>query len=153
MSGSGSAVRTALGWPAVIFTATWVIHTADHVRRGTETTPDGVIWGGTLVAVLASVALTLIATGHPIAPMATALVFPAIAIGVAASHLLPDWGWLSEPLLIEPVADRLAAAAASLEIVGAAYLGWCGLRIVRANGYRLLVSAGQTGPDAGPAGA
>lgn len=123
--------------PALVFVATWLIHTADHVRRGTATTPDGVIWGGTLVAVLASVALTLIFTDHPLAPMATAAVFPAIAIGVAASHLLPEWGPLSEPLLIEPVADRAAAVAASLEILGAAYLGWHGVRLARANGFRL----------------
>ncbi|MEM9564135.1 MAG: hypothetical protein AAGA93_16055 [Actinomycetota bacterium] len=151
MQESESAVRAALGRPAIVFAVTWLIHTADHVRRGTATTPDGVIWGGTLVAVLAAVALTLIAVGHPIAPMAAALVFPAIAVGVAASHLLPEWGWLSEPLLIEPVADRFAAAAASLEILGAAYLGWSGLRVVRANGYRLLVTDRAGGAD--PAGA
>ena len=78
--------------PALLFLITWIVHSGDHIRRGTATTPDGVIWAGTLVAILVTVGLTLIFTGHALAPATTAVVFPAVAVGVVATHFLPDGG-------------------------------------------------------------
>lgn len=126
--------------PALVFVATWLVHSADHIRRGTETTQDGVLWAGTFSAVLAAVALTLIATDHPAAPLVSAAVFSSLAIGVAASHLLPDWGPLSEPLLVDSETDRWATVAAGMEIAAAAWLGWRALALARADGYRLRSS-------------
>lgn len=134
--GTGSPPATLMR-PALVFVATWLVHSADHVRRGTGTTPDGVLWAGTLAAVLATVALTLVFTAHPAAPMVSTAVFASLAIGVAASHLLPDWGPLSEPLLVDSETNRWAAVAAGLEIAGAAWLAWRAFGVVRASGYRL----------------
>lgn len=122
----------------MVFIGTWLVHTADHVRRGTETTSDGVVWAGTFAAVLAAVTLTLVYTEHRLAPFAVTAVFPAIALGVAATHLAPEWGYFSEPLLFDSATDRWAAAAAIPEILAASWLGWEGLQSVREAGYRVV---------------
>jgi hypothetical protein len=64
----------------------------------------------------------------------------SLAIGVAASHRLPERAPLCEPLLIDAETDRWAAVAAGLEIAAAAWLGWRPLALARANGYRLRPS-------------
>lgn len=131
-----STLKTA----GALFAVTWLIHSADHIRRGTGLTSDGVIWAGTAAAVLATMALTLIFTDHPLAPFAAAAVFSSLAFGVTASHFAPAWGYFSEPLLIESDADGWAALAATPEILAAAWLGWLGFASVRAN--RFQVAAG-----------
>ncbi|MEM9612315.1 MAG: hypothetical protein AAGA59_05255 [Actinomycetota bacterium] len=121
-----------------VFIATWLVHTGDHIRRTTASTSDGVIWAGTFAAVAAAVALTLIFTGHPLAPFAAASVFTSIAVGVTATHLAPSWGYFSEPLLFDSATDRWALVAAMPEILVAAWLGWLGFRIVRAQNFQLV---------------
>ncbi len=123
--------------PAAIFIATWLLHTGDHVRRGYDLTSAGVIHGGFVAAILAAITLTLIFTGHRFAPFVATAVFPTVAIGVSATHLLPDWGFFSEPLLFDSAADNFAAVAAIPEIFAAAWLGWLALRVVQANGFQL----------------
>lgn len=132
---------TTLKGAAIVFIGTWVVHTADHVRRGTEFTNDGVVWSGTFAAVLAAIACTLIFTEHPLAPFAAVMVFGALAFGVAATHLLPSWGYFSEPLLVDSQTDRWATAAAIPEIVASAWLAWVAYRVVRANSFRLVSTA------------
>lgn len=120
-----------------VFIATWLVHTADHVRRTTDLTSDGVIWAGTFAAIAAAVALTLIFTDHPLAPFAAATVFISLAVGVSATHLAPSWGYFSEPLLVDSATDRWALVAALPEIAAAAWLGWLGLQIVREQNFQL----------------
>jgi hypothetical protein len=96
-----------------------------------------VIWAGTTSAILATVALTLVFTDHPVAALASAAVFLSLAIGVSASHLAPGWGYFSEPLLIDSQTDGWAAVAAIPEIIAAAWLGWVALKIVRADGFQV----------------
>jgi hypothetical protein len=122
---------------SMLFILTWTVHTADHIRRGTGLTSDGVIWAGTTSAILATVALTLVFTDHPVAALASAAVFLSLAIGVSASHLAPGWGYFSEPLLIDSQTDGWAAVAAIPEIIAAAWLGWVALKIVRADGFQV----------------
>lgn len=118
------------GW---LFVAGWTVHTADHVRRGVAASPDGVVWAGTFIGLLAAVALTLIFTGHPSAPMVAASVFPAIAIGVMASHLPPQWGELSDPILVDSNTDGWSVVAVMSEVLAAAWLGFLALRVLRRN--------------------
>ena len=132
---------TTLKGAGLLFILTWTVHTADHIRRGTGLTSDGVIWAGTVAAILAAVALTLIYTDHPLAAFASAAVFLSLAIGVSATHLAPGWGYFSEPLLIDSQTDGWAAVAAIPEIVAAAWLGGVALKIVRADGFQVPTSA------------
>lgn len=144
MTGTTPRLR-ALQTAALVFIATWLLHTADHIRRTTASTSDGVIWAGTLAAVLAAVALTLVFTGHSLAPFAVAAVFGSLAVGTAASHLAPAWGYFSEPLLFDSSTDRWALAAAVPEIVAAGWLGWLGFQIVRDNGYQVMAHSDHDG--------
>lgn len=123
------------------FIATWMVHTADHIRRGTDLTSDGVIWAGTLAGMLAAIALTLVFTDHPLAPFATLAVFGALAFGVTATHYAPGWGYFSEPLLADSATDGWAAIAALPEIAAAAWLAWIGLGVVRRQNYQLVSAA------------
>lgn len=119
---------------ALLFAVGFVVHNADHARRGLDVITDQVVWGGTVVAMVAAAALTLVATRHPLAPFAAAAGGLAIAVGVSATHLLPDWGALSDSLPSGDV-DALTWAAVLAEVVGAAVLGLTGLGIVRRQGY------------------
>ena len=125
--------RVPLATAAWVYIAGLVLHTGDHMRRGLGDTDEGVIWGGTLLLVLAAVALTLVFTRHALAP--------AAAVVVSAAHLLPDWGPLSEELAAADV-DALTWLAVGSEIVGGAVLALAGLAIVRRSGYRWLADPG-----------
>lgn len=125
-------LRTA----GLLFAAGFVVHNADHARRGLDAITDHVVWGGTVVAMVAAVVLTLVATRHPLAPFAAAAGGLAIAVGVSATHLLPDWGPLSDSLPSGTV-DGFTWLAVLAEVAGALVLGLTGLRIVRRQGYLL----------------
>ena len=125
---------------AWVFIASWVVHTSDHARRGLDASPDGVVWAGTLVGLLAAVVVTLILVGHASAPALAAVAFPAIAFGVAASHLPPDWGSLSDPILVESNTDGWSIAAVMGEVLAAAWLGLVAFRIVRRHHFSLDIA-------------
>lgn len=118
----------------LLFGAAWTAHTVDHVRRGFSTIDDGVVVGGTLVAMLFAVLATLVFVGHGAAPVLAAASGPAIAFGVAASHYLPEWGTLSDPLA-EADADAWTWLAVTAEIAAAALLGAVGWRIAARHSY------------------
>lgn len=120
---------------SMLFVASWLVHTADHARRGLTATTEAVVWGGTLVGLLAAVSITLIAARHAVAPLAAAIVFPSVAIGVAATHLLPKWGVLSDPILVDSATDAWSIVAVVPEIVAAAVLGAVALRVLSRHGY------------------
>lgn len=120
-----------------LFIASWLVHSADHIRRGSALTSDGVIWAGTVSAILAAIALTLVFTDHAIAPPVTAAVFGALAVGVISSHLLPGWGYFSEPLLVDSATDGWAAVAAITEIFASAWLSWVAFVKVRDDNFQV----------------
>lgn len=124
-----------------LFGATWLVHTVDHIRRGVGATSDAVVWAGSTVAMLAAIAITLVAVGHDIAPAAATVVFLSIAVGVSATHLLPQWGALSDPILVESTTDAWSIVAVCGEIAGAVVLGVAGLRVMAGNGYAARVPA------------
>ena len=112
---------------AAVFVAGFLLHNADHARRGIDAITDHVVWAGTAVAMVAAVILTLVFTDHPAAPMAAAAGGLGIAVGVSATHLLPDWGVLSDPLLDLSATSWIAVLA---EIAGAVAMGIAGTRRV-----------------------
>jgi len=128
-------ISNPLRLAGVWFIGSWSLHTADHARRGVDATTEAVLWGGTFVGLLAAVALTLIFVGHASAPAIAATAFPAIALGVAATHLLPGWGVLSDPILIDSTTDGWSVIAVGGEIAAAGYLGWRALQLMRTHSY------------------
>ena len=116
-----------------VFVAGFLLHNADHARRGIDAVTDHVIWAGTTVAVVAAVVLTLVFTRHPLAPTAAAAAGLGIAFGVAASHLAPEWSAFSDPLA-QGDADVMTWVAVLAELGGALLLAAAGLRAMRSHG-------------------
>ncbi len=81
---------------AFVYAIAFVVHTGDHLRRGTESTTTHVFVLGTAAAVLQVIAIGAVLTRHRLAPVfAVAVGFPD-ALGIAAVHFLPDWGVFSD---------------------------------------------------------
>ena len=116
---------------AGLFIAAWWVHTIDPMRRGVAATPDGVVWSGTFVALLACVALTLIFTNHRSAPTLAAVVFPSIGLGVVAAHVPADWGALSDPIVFDSATDMWSIPAVFSEVLAAFWLGYVAFRTSR----------------------
>jgi hypothetical protein len=113
-----------------VYSFLFLIHNADHARRGIAASPEPVVWIGTAAAMLTSAIVMIVVVRHAMAPLFCAASGAAIAIGVAFSHLLPKWGPLSDPLPGGRV-DAFTWIAVLGEIIGASYLAYVGWRIVR----------------------
>lgn len=120
------SLRRATGLYSMLF----VIHNADHARRGIDASPEPVVWIGTAAAMLTAAMVTIVVLRDHRAPLVCAAGGAAIAIGVSFSHLLPKWGVLSDPLPGGAV-DFYTWIAVLGEIAGAAHLAFCSWRLVR----------------------
>jgi len=118
-----------------VFLAGFVVHNLDHVRRGIDAISDAVVWGGTIVAIVSAITLTLVFTDHRLAPFAATAAGFSIAAGVSATHLLPAWGTLSDSLPDGSV-DAFTWVAVLAEVIGALVLGVAGLHVVRRLGFQ-----------------
>lgn len=128
-SGNAEPDRS-LGVAALLYGGAFVVHNADHARRGIEATPEALVWAGTGIAMLTAVILTMIAVRHPQASLFAAAGGATIAVGVTLSHMLPKWGPLSDPLPGGRV-DAFTWFAVIGEIAGAIVLALAGLRALR----------------------
>jgi hypothetical protein len=95
-------------------------------------TPE-VFWAGMVAAVVSLVAIGLVLVRHRLAPLFAAAVGFPLALGVAAVHLLPPWGVLSDSLSAGGV-DAFSWVAVLAEIGGALLLGAAGLYALRLRG-------------------
>jgi hypothetical protein len=114
---------------ALLFLVGFVLHTADHFRRGIDAITREVLWSGTASSILAITAIVLALRGHRLAP------YGAIAVGITgfaivAVHLAPSWGIFSDSLPDGHV-DGLTWAAVLLEIMGALTFGAAGVYALR----------------------
>jgi hypothetical protein len=116
---------------ALFFLFGFAVHNADHARRSLDVVTEQVIWAGTAVSMLTAVAVTLVVTRHRLGPLVAAGAGFYIAIGVSASHLLPQWSALSDPLPGGEV-DAFTWIAVLLEVIGALAMGIAGLLALRA---------------------
>ena len=126
--GSSSSARRNV---ALLFLAGFLLHNADHFRRGLDVIPPAAFWAGTLSGIisLAAIAAVLIYAGRLAAPLAAVVGF-GMAIGVSTVHLLPTWGPFSDSLPDGGV-DAVTWSAVLCEIAGAFAFGWVGLRAWR----------------------
>ena len=122
---------------AGIFLAANLLHSADHLRRGwgrplLGETPE-VLAGGLLITLGAVLTLALAVRRSPTAPVLATAVGFASAAGVAAAHVAPPWGVLSDSYLV--LRPDLLAWVVVLAEIGAALLlggiGLAGLRLAR----------------------
>jgi hypothetical protein len=114
---------------AWFFLAGFLVHQGDHMRRTLDGITDHVIWGGTGVAVLSAVALTLLVTRHRLGPLVAAGAGWFIAVGVSLTHLVPTWSALSDSLPDGQV-DAFTWFAVLFEVVGALVLAIVGTMTV-----------------------
>jgi hypothetical protein len=118
---------------ATVYAAGLALHTADHLRRGTDVLTRHVSIAGNLSTALGVVTIALVLLRHRLAPLAAALTGLTVAIGVSATHLLPKWSAFSDAF---PGSHGVGVTAWSwtvviVEIIGALAMGLVALRIVR----------------------
>jgi hypothetical protein len=122
----------ALRWAAGIYALGLALHTFDHLRRGLDASPVAVLWAGNLSTLLGVAAIVLVFAGHRWAPAFAAITGIPVAIGVAAVHLLPPWGALSESFLDGGNGiTAMSWVVVMIEIVGAFAMGVAGLLALR----------------------
>jgi hypothetical protein len=121
-----------LRWTALAYSAGLALHTADHFRRGLDVVTPAVLWAGNVSTVVGLAAVALVLVHHRAAPLVAACTGLPIALGVAAVHLLPSWGVLSDAFLDGPRGvTAFSWFVVSLEIGGALAMASVGYAIVR----------------------
>jgi hypothetical protein len=120
-------------YAAALYGSGLVAHTADHIRRGSGVLTPEVYWAGIVSTVIGVATIALVLTRHRLAPLAAAVVGGPIAVGVAAVHLLPHWGVMSDafPGAQQTGVTALSWAVVLLEIAGALALGAAGVYVLR----------------------
>jgi hypothetical protein len=123
------ADRRTMRIAAVVFLAGFVLHNADHFRRGVDTITWEVLWAGTATGIMTLLAIGLALAGHRLSPLLAVLVGFSMAVGVSAVHLTPHWSALSDSLPDGPV-DGFTWAAVLAEVAGAFVFGAAGARVL-----------------------
>ena len=119
-----------LRYAAAVYAVGFVLHNADHVRRGAGGLTREVVWAGIASGVLTVAAIAVAVIGHRLAPLIAVVTgFPA-ALGVTVVHLLPHWSALSDAFPGASV-SALSWAAVLLEITGALVFGAAGVYVLR----------------------
>src|SRR4051812_24597179 len=119
-----------LRYAAVFFLIGFVVHNADHIRRGASSVTPELFAAGNLAAVVSVTAIVLVLRGHRLAAqVAVAAGFP-LAIGFTAAHMLPTWSVLSDSF-IDGHVSVFSWVASLMEILGALALGFAGLAVLR----------------------
>jgi len=118
-----------LRYAALIFAAALLVHGADHWRRGFRVLTTEVYWAGMVLSVLAVISITLVLTRHSWGPLVAVVVGFPMAVGVAASRLLPRWSSFSDAFPGSGV-DSLSYAAVVFEDIGSLVFGAAGVRML-----------------------
>ena len=122
-------------WAAMAFAAALAVHGADHLRRGMAATPPAVMIAGSVQLLLAALTLALVFTASRWAPHAAIAVGLASALGFAAAHLLPHWGFFSDSFISAPPAAHVTTfswVSAMAEILADVLFGIAGIAVLRA---------------------
>lgn len=127
---TGASADRLLRIATAIFVAGFLVHNADHIRRGVSTITPQVMGGGVVVSILAVVAVALVVIRHSAAALVAAAVGITTVVAVTASHLLPHWSAFSDAFPGSNV-DGLSWFAVIFEIAGAAVLAAAGLNALR----------------------
>ena len=119
-----------LSYATIFFAAAFLFHNADHMRRGFDTVTPEVLGAGYVASVGALFVIALVIMRHRFAPLVAVAVGFSTALGVAATHLLPQWSSFSDSFPDGRI-DALSWTAGVLEVVGAFALGAAGWYVLR----------------------
>ena len=119
-----------LRYAAIFFAAAFVLHNADHLRRGSDSITTELFWAGNAAAVVSIAAIVIVLMRHESAPYVAMGAGFALALAFTAAHVLPTWSALSDSFVDGDV-SLVSWAAALLEIVAALSLGVAGLAVLR----------------------
>lgn len=117
---------------ATFYLIAWATHAGDHIRRGLFDIPIAVQALGNLQVLLTLGFIWLLWKRHPLGPVAAIAIGVPATVGIAAAHLLPDVGPVSDSLWADGI-DAFTWFAVILEIVGTVVLtagGWLAWREV-----------------------
>jgi hypothetical protein len=116
----------------VVYLTGWLLHGADHFRRGTDVVTHHVQGLGAVGAVVAIVTGVLVFRRHPWAPSFAALVVLPTSLLLIAVHLLPSWGVWSDafPGGAPRGVTTFSWLAVLIESVGKLGVGLIGLAMV-----------------------
>lgn len=128
------ASERSLRLAGFLFAAGSAVHLFDHLRRGQTSVTDELYWAGNVGLVVQVAVITLILTGHRLAPIAAVSAGFPLALGFFAAHWLPEWSALSDPVWEIESLPVLSYVASSLEIAGALAIGVVGMQIIRTRG-------------------
>jgi hypothetical protein len=145
--GDAPPTRRLLRYAALVYAVGFLLHTADHLRRGLDVLSPEVFWAGNVTGVVAMAAIALALGGHRLAPLVAVAHGFSQALGVSAVHLLPSWGAFSDSLP-DGGADVLSWAAVLVEIAAAFAFGAAGAYILRRRAGRAI----SPGPIRAPGG-
>lgn len=106
------------------------VHTLDHTLRQTAPVPAEAAFAGFAGIGAGLVALALSLATSRLAPVVTAFVGIATAVGFVAVHVLPEWSVFSQPYADIDV-DALSWAGMLVPAVAAAGIGVLGLSRLR----------------------
>jgi hypothetical protein len=126
---------------ATLFTIAVLIHSADHLRRGTDAIDRDVFWLGTAGVALEIAVVVLACQRHRVAPLFAGVVGSTLAAGYLAVHFLPARSLFSDSFTSASNVSPLSWFAASLEVIAAVTLAAVGFAVLRERGG--LVSAAE----------
>jgi hypothetical protein len=108
------------------------LHSADHLRRGRDVLTPEVASVGAITTIVGALAVVLVLTRHPRAPVIAVTTGFPIALLVVAGHLVPSSGAFSDPF---PGAAGTGVTSFSwitaiLEVVGALAMALAGANLL-----------------------
>jgi hypothetical protein len=117
---------------AVAYGVAFVVHTADHLRRGVDASPRSILVLGALAGVFQVLAITAALTRHRKAALLAVAVGLPDAVGIFTAHLLPRWSGPSDSFPSHaPGVTAFSWVTAVAELIAAlafAYAGWLVMR-------------------------
>jgi hypothetical protein len=131
-----------LAYAAALYAVGLAVHTADHIRRGTDVLTGEVLALGTASTLGGLAVIALVFARHRLAPLAAVVFGFPVALGVAATHLLPEWSDFSDafPGAHHTGVTAFSWAVALLEIAGLLALGAAGVYAMRHDPDRKLIA-------------
>jgi hypothetical protein len=117
---------------AVLYGLAFLVHTADHFRRGVSSSPWLVVLAGTLAGVAQVAAVAGALTDRRWAPLAAAVVGLADAVGVAAVHFITTPTAVTDPVVGAAAhVDAATPLAVAVEVGTSLAFGLAGLHCLR----------------------